>query len=196
MWLTAITRRIVRRRTETLPLQSVVYAAMFSALTAVGAFFAIPVFTVPITLQNLFTTLAGLLLGARAGALSQITYILIGLAGLPVFAGGKAGLGVLLGPTGGYLIGFVLGAFTIGKLAEVRRHPPAWWLLVSALVGHLVIYGAGIAWLSFIAHISLKKAAVVGLLPFLPGDVLKCIVATIVARKIRSQWRVRIDNEP
>ncbi|MGD0662381.1 MAG: biotin transporter BioY [Syntrophorhabdales bacterium] len=177
-------------------MQSLVHAAMFAALTAAGAFFAIPISMVPITLQDLFTALAGLLLGARVGALSQITYVLVGLAGLPVFAGGKAGLGVLLGPTGGYLIGFVLGAFTIGKLAELRRHPSVWWLFASALAGHVVIYGAGITWLSFIAHISLKKAAIVGLLPFLPGDFLKCILAAIVARKIKSQWQVRINNEP
>lgn len=177
-------------------MQSVVYAGMFAALTAAGAFIAIPISVVPFTLQNLFTTLAGLLLGARVGALSQITYILVGLAGLPVFAGGKAGLGVLLGPTGGYLIGFVLGAFTIGKLAEIRKHPSAWWLFASALLGHVVIYGAGVTWLSFIAHISVRKAAIVGLLPFLPGDVLKCIVAAIVARKIRGQWRLRIHNGP
>ena len=177
-------------------MQSVVYAGMFAALTAAGAFIAIPISVVPFTLQNLFTTLAGLLLGARVGALSQTTYIPVGVAGLPVFAGGKAGLGVLLGPTGGYLIGFVLGAFTIGKLAEIRKHPSAWWLFASALLGHVVIYGAGVTWLSFIAHISVRKAAIVGLLPFLPGDVLKCIVAAIVARKIRGQWRLRIHNGP
>ena len=177
-------------------MQSVVYAGMFAALTAAGAFIAIPISAVPFTLQNLFTTLAGLLLGARVGALSQTTYILIGLAGLPVFAGGKAGLGVLLGPTGGYLVGFVLGAFTIGKLAEIRRHPSALWLFASALLGHVVIYGVGVTWLSFIAHISFRKAAIVGLLPFLPGDVLKCVVAAVVARKIRGQWRMKIHNEP
>lgn len=177
-------------------MQSVVYAGMFAALTAAGAFIAIPISVVPFTLQNLFTTLAGLLLGARVGALSQITYILVGLAGLPVFAGGKAGLGVLLGPTGGYLIGFVLGAFTIGKLAEIRKDPSVWWLFASALLGHVVIYGAGVTWLALIAHISFRKAAIVGLLPFLPGDVLKCFVAAMVARKIRGQWRLRIHNGP
>ncbi len=196
MRLTTLTRRILGRRTERLPLRSLVYAGMFAALTAAGALFAIPISVVPITLQDLFTTLAGLLLGARMGALSQATYILVGLAGLPVFAGGKAGLGVLLGPTGGYLIGFVLGAFTIGKLAEIRRYPPVWWLFASALAGHVVIYGVGITWLSFIAHISLKKATMVGLLPFLPGDVLKCIFAAIIARKIKGQRQVRISNEP
>jgi len=192
MWLTTITQRIMGRKTERLPLHSLVYAAMFAALTAAGAFFAIPIAAVPITLQDLFTTLAGLLLGAGVGALSQITYILLGLAGLPVFAGGKAGIGVLLGPTGGYLIGFVLGAYTIGKLAEIKKHPSVWWFFISALVGHAVIYGAGITWLSYIAHLSLRKAAIVGLLPFLPGDFLKCIVAALVARKIKSQWRARV----
>jgi biotin transport system substrate-specific component len=179
-----------------LPLRSLVYAAMFAALTGVGAFFSIPLYPVPITLQNLFTTLSGLLLGAYAGALSQIAYILVGLSGLPVFSGGKAGLGVLLGPTGGYLIGFVLGAFTMGKLAAMRKKPAVWWLLFSALAGHVVIYGAGTTWLSLVAHISLKKALAVGLLPFIPGDTLKCVAAALIARKIRAHWHLPGDDRP
>ena len=83
------------------------------------------------------------------------------------------------------MIGFVLGAFFIGKLAGMRKKPAAWWFLLSALAGHVVIYGAGVTWLSVAAHISFKKALALGLLPFVPGDALKCVAAALVAQKIK-----------
>jgi biotin transport system substrate-specific component len=98
-----------------------VYASMFGSLTAIGAYIMIPLPPVPITFQTLFLNLAGALLGGYLGALSQVVYILLGVIGLPVFAGGKAGLGVLLGPTGGYLFGFVLAALVVGKGYRRRR---------------------------------------------------------------------------
>ena len=110
-------------------LRGMAYASMFGALTAVGAYIMIPLPPVPITLQTLFVNLAGALLGGYLGALSQVVYILLGVIGLPVFAGGKAGAGVLLGPTGGYLIGFVVGAFVIGKLTTIRKKPGLVWLI-------------------------------------------------------------------
>jgi len=84
-----------------------IYASLFGALTAMGALISIPLQPVPVTLQTLFLYLAGSLLGGGLGALSQTVYIMLGVIGLPVFSGGKAGLGVLMGPTGGYLVGFV-----------------------------------------------------------------------------------------
>ena len=100
-----------------------IYASLFGAGTAAGAYLIIPLPPVPITLQTLFVWgLAGALLGARLGALSQLVYLLIGIIGLPVFAGGKAGLGVLFGPTGGYLIGFVAGAWVIGTLVNLKKN--------------------------------------------------------------------------
>ena len=86
-----------------LSLRGMIYASLFGAVTAAGAFLIIPFPLVPITLQTLFLNLAAALLGGRLGALSQVVYILLGIIGLPVFAGGKGGIGVLFGPTGGYL---------------------------------------------------------------------------------------------
>jgi biotin transport system substrate-specific component len=100
-----------------------IYAALFGALTAIGAFIVIPLQPVPITLQSLFTCLAGILLGSSVGAMSQIVYVLLGIIGLPVFAGGKAGIGVLLGPTGGYLLGFIAAALVIGQIVRMKRNP-------------------------------------------------------------------------
>ena len=171
-------------------LKRMVYAAMFGALTAIGAFIVIPLQPVPISLQTLFCSLAGILLGGYTGALSQIVYILLGIIGLPVFAGGKAGLGTLFGPTGGYLIGFIAAAFVIGKIIEARRNPGLIWIVLALLMGNLVIYALGVLQLSFIAHLSLIKSMLVGVVPFLPGDLLKLTAATMIGLKLRQQFKV------
>ena len=174
---------------STIPLRSLVYAALFGALTAVGAYISVPMFPVPLTLQSLFTVLAGLLLGGPVAALSQIVYVLLGVIGLPVFAGGKSGLGVLLGPTGGYLLGFILGSYVIGLIAHERKNPGVLWPLLAIVAGHVVIYGLGVLQLSLIAHLSVTKAVAVGVIPFLPGDALKSAAAILVATKVAKQWR-------
>ncbi|EHQ88204.1 hypothetical protein DesyoDRAFT_1032 [Desulfosporosinus youngiae DSM 17734] len=167
-------------------LRRMVYAAMFGALTAIGSLIVIPLQPLPITLQTLFTGLAGVLLGGATGALSQIVYVLLGVIGLPVFAGGKAGLGTLMGPTGGYLIGFIIGAYVIGKLVEARKEPGLVWLGFSLVVGNLVIYALGVAQLSFVAHLSVAKALMVGVVPFIIGDLLKLVATVLISLKLRN----------
>ena len=169
---------------ESKRLSGLVYASMFGALTAAGAFLSIPLYPVPLTLQDLFMNLAGLLLGARLGAVSQIVYVLLGTAGLPVFAGGKAGLGVLLGPTGGYLIGFIAGACVIGGVRQMRKAPGPGWLLLAVAAGHAAMYALGAAQLSLVAHLSWRKTIMAGVLPFLPGDALKCAASIMVFGRI------------
>jgi len=163
-----------------------VYAAMFGALTAIGSFLIIPTLQpLPITLQTLFTGLAGVLLGSYAGAWSQIIYVLLGIIGLPVFAGGKAGIGTLFGPTGGYLIGFIVGAYVIGKIAEARREPGWAWTILALAAGNLVIYTLGTIQFSMVTHLSLLEALTVGVVPFLPGDLLKLLTAAWLAITLR-----------
>ncbi|AFQ43151.1 biotin transporter BioY [Desulfosporosinus meridiei] len=167
------------------PIRRMVYAAMFGALTAIGALIVIPLQPLPITLQTLFTGLAGIVLGGYTGALSQIVYVLLGIIGLPVFAGGKAGLGTLLGPSGGYLIGFIVGAFIIGKLVEFKKEPGIAWTGFSLVVGNLVIYAFGVTQLALVAHLSIAKALMVGVVPFIIGDLLKLIATVLIASKLR-----------
>jgi biotin transport system substrate-specific component len=169
-------------------LRRMVYAAMFGAMTAIGAFIVIPLQPVPISLQSLFCGLAGVLLGGYTGALSQVVYVLLGIIGLPVFAGGKAGLGTLFGPTGGYLIGFIAAAFVIGKMVEVRQKPGLMWMGLALVVGNVVIYALGVLQLSFVADISLIKGLLVGVIPFLPGDLLKLAAAAMIGHKLRQQF--------
>jgi biotin transport system substrate-specific component len=172
------------------PLRRMVYAAMFGALTAIGSLIVIPLQPLPITLQTLFAGLAGILLGGYTGALSQIVYVLLGVIGLPVFAGGKAGIGTLLGPSGGYLIGFIVGAYVIGKIVEAKRDPGWTWLVMALVAGNVVIYTLGTLQLALVAHFSLLKALMVGVVPFLIGDLLKLLTAAWVGLKLRQNIRL------
>ncbi len=168
--------------------KGMILCALFAALTAVGALIAIPLpFTpVPITLQIFFTFLAGALLGKYLGALSQLIYLLLGVVGLPVFAKGSSGIGVLLGPSGGYLVGFIPAAFLVGYLLERREKPPLGLIFLAMVVGLLAIYLPGVGWLMWVAKLNLVKGLLLGVLPFLPGDAVKIVVgALIVNRAIR-----------
>jgi len=165
-------------------LRMMIYAALLSAFIAVGAFLIIPIGPVPVVLQNLFVLLAGLLLGSRWATVSVGVYLLAGICGLPVFAGGGAGIGRLLGPTGGYLVGFLPAAFLVGFITERAGHRI--WIQVAAMIGAtLVIYGCGVPWLMKVAQLSLGKALAVGMIPFLVGDALKIAVAVPISRTLR-----------
>ncbi|WP_173924355.1 biotin transporter BioY [Agromyces sp. Marseille-P2726] len=168
--------------------QIAVFAALIAALTLPGA---IPIgIGVPITLQTLGVMLAGAILGARKGALAVTVYVALGLAGLPILSSGAGGLGVLVGPTGGYLLGFILGAFVIGWLAE-RLTPRLrfWTLLVATSVGGiLAVYLVGIPWLAAVTGMPVGAAIAAGSLPFLIGDAIKAIVAALVAAGVHRSW--------
>jgi len=168
--------------------QIAVFAALIAGLTLPGA---IPVgFGVPITLQTLGVMLAGVMLGARKGSLAVIVYAALGLAGLPILAGGGAGLGVLAGPSGGFLVGFIPGAFVIGWIAE-RLAPRLrfWPLLVASVVGGIVVvYLVGVPWLAVVLGLPLDQAFLAGALPFLPGDLAKAVIAAGVAAAVHRAW--------
>jgi len=168
-----------------LRVQDILNAALFSALTAIGALISVPLPFVPITLQTLFIYMAGALLGGYLGALSQLIYVLMGVAGLPIFAKGSAGISVLVGPTGGYLVGFIPGAFVIGKLAEMKKNPRFGWLLICMTAGTVVIYVLGVLQLMNWVRIGVKEAVVVGVLPFTVGDALKMLAAAYMTIRIR-----------
>ncbi|WP_257299781.1 biotin transporter BioY [Haloarchaeobius sp. FL176] len=183
-------------------------AAVVAALTAALAQISIPVpgLPAPISFQPFGVYAAGLLLGARWGGLSMLLYVLTGAAGVPVFSSASGGLGVVLGPTGGYLVGYVLAAVVIGLLAhgglDAKRPSavPTWRQSLALLAGITVIYAVGVPWLAettdyslsaamavpldppFVAlsgpTVSMPQAVVVGAAIFLPGDVLK-ILATL-----------------
>ena len=165
-------------------LKRMVYAALMAALTAVGAYIAIPIGPVPIVLQNLFVMLAGLLLGGRWAAISIGVYLVAGAVGMPVFAGGTGGAGKFVGPTGGYLLGFLAAAYLIGVISERGRGRVVIDVL-AMVAGTAIIYAFGVPWLKVITGMSLSKAASVGMLPFLIGDIVKIAAAIPIARTLR-----------
>ncbi len=164
-------------------LKMMAYAALMAALTAVGAWIAIPVGPVPIVLQNLFVYLAGLLLGGRWGLISVSVYLLGGICGLPVFAGGAGGIGRIVGPTGGYLVGYLPAVYLVGAITERRRG--AVFDVLAMVLATVVVYAAGVAWLHVLANLSWQKTIALGMLPFLPGDAVKIAAAAGIARALR-----------
>ena len=160
--------------------------SLFAALTAAGAFISIPFQPVPFSLQTLFTLLAGMTLGSVSGSVSQVIYILLGVIGLPVFAGFKSGIGILFGPTGGFLFGFIISAYIIGKITEGKAEKNIFYYLLAGFLGTVIIYFIGVSQLSLVTGIEIKKAVLIGALPFLPGDILKIIAASFIARKLKT----------
>ncbi|MBT9139634.1 MAG: Biotin transporter BioY [Dehalococcoidia bacterium] len=166
--------------------RDLVLIALFAALTAIMAYIVVPMPAglPPITGQTFAVMLAGLLLGASKGAMSQIVYILLGVVGLPVFAGGTSGLGVLAGRSGGFLLGFVLGAFLIGKLTENKSELSLRTLSFAALLGGVfVVYIPGILQMAMVLGIPFETAAGFMLL-FLPGDLIKVAVSSLLAQRV------------
>jgi biotin transport system substrate-specific component len=165
-------------------LRLTVYASLFAALTAVGAFLAIPIGPVPVVLQNFFIFLTGLLLGPRWALASVGVYLTAGGLGLPVFAGGTGGIGRFVGPTGGYLIGYLPAVWVIGRIAETGRYHP-FWNLIGLICGALIVYISGVPWLKVLTGMSWVKTLSVGMLPFLIGDALKIAAAVPIAKALR-----------
>ena len=158
---------------------------LFAALTAVGAYVAVPMAPVPMTLQTLFVLLAGTVLGPAAGAASQLLYIAVGAAGAPIFSGGGAGLGWVFGPTGGFLMAFPLAAAMAGWLAgEARRVIPT---VLGLIVGTVAIFLLGAAWLGATTDWDGTRIAQVAVLPFLFGAVVKAAIALVVTRQVISR---------
>jgi len=153
----------------------------FTAVTALSAQIAFYIGPVPITGQTFAVLLTGALLGSKRGALSQLTYLGLGAMGAPIFAGWMGGPAVLMGPTGGYLIGFVAAAFVVGLLAERGWDRRTWSMALAMLIGNSVIYAFGLPWLSiWLGHVAAADSVLaVGLYPFIPGDLLKLVLAAI-----------------
>ena len=157
--------------------------------TAVGAWVAIPLpFTpVPLTLQTFFVLLSGAMLGGRLGAMSQALYLALGAAGLPVFSRGGMGAAYLLGPTGGYLIGFVVASLFVGWMMS-RRGRTGWVTGAAAMAfGAAIILILGATHLALVCRTGVEGALLLGVVPFLPGDAVKVAVACAIWRGSRDR---------
>jgi biotin transport system substrate-specific component len=157
----------------------VLLGAVFIFLTAKVAV-PIPGNPVPFTLQNFGVLVVGGALGLRRGGAAALLYVLLGVVGLPFFAEGKGGIQVILGTTGGYIVGFILAGAVVGRLAELgwdRRIPGA---IGATSIGTAIIYAVGVPWLAVTAGLSLAQAIEFGLLPFLALDIVKLLAAAAV----------------
>ena len=166
----------------------------FALLTALGAHVNVPLPPdgVPMTLQTLFVVLAALCLGPRAGTLSMLAYVAAGIVGVPMFAQGEVGLAVILGQTGGYIVGFVLCQPVVGLIVRGRDGLPRGWLAIvlAVLAAHAVVFAVGVPWLALVRGFSLQRAIEGGLVPFLPGLVVKSVIAAMV-EMLATPWCVR-----
>lgn len=157
----------------------------FACLTASCAQISFWIGPVPITGQTFAVLLSGMLLGSKRGALSQLSYLAIGITGIPYWfaLGGPPGIARLIGPTGGYLIGFVIAAFVIGWLAEKGWDRHVWKVIPAMLIGCITYYVFGLLWLlKFVPQDMVLHA---GLYPFIIGDLIKIVTAAVI---IPSGW--------
>lgn len=162
-------------------IKPIIYSALFIALISVGAFIAIPVGPVPIVLQNMFVLLAGLILPPAWAAGCLVVYLLMGFAGLPIFAGGTSGIGKVLGPTGGYLIAYLPAAVVASIISKksIARD------IIAVVVGMLIVYAIGVPWLKYVLGATWSKTLAVGFYPFIIGAAIKMAVAVLIAQKLR-----------
>lgn len=179
--------------------RELVYCSMFTILIAVGAFIRIPIPVVPFTLQFFFTTLAGLFLGGRRGAISCIAYMLLGLIGLPVFTEG-GGIWYIFKPSFGYIIGFCIGSYVTGRIAETMKSFSLRRCLSANFAGLLIVYGIGMVYYYVICNyvintpIGLQPLFLYCFLLVVPGDVCLCILAAFLTRRLWPVLKNRKDE--
>ncbi len=159
---------------------------VMTAVTCILGPLSIPIGLVPISLTNLAIYFAIYALGCKKGTLSYIVYLFIGLIGLPVFSGFSGGFGKLFGPTGGYLIGFIFMAFISGIFID-KFSNKLYMGFLGMILGTIITYMFGTAWLSYEAGITFNAALGAGVIPFIPGDLIKIVIATIIGPQLRKQ---------
>jgi len=161
-------------------------AALFAASIAIGAYIALPIGPVPIVLQNFFIMCAAMMLGYKTGTMAIALYLLAGLIGLPVFSGGGGGPAHLMGPTGGYLISYLPAGFLMAFIAEKTKRS-LWGLSLAALTGIIIIYLIGVPWLKISLGMDWAKAASAGMIPFIPGDIIKAAAAVGITAVMKNR---------
>lgn len=172
-------------------LHKLTLCALFAALTAVCAQITIPISIIPITLSLLAVYMSGAMLGPVYGGISMLVYLLIGLVGLPVFQGFKGGAPVLLGPTGGYIIGYIFAAVITGAIVFIDKKK--FFLYPIAMVaGCVVCYAFGTAWYVYMNHTPILSALGMCVIPYIPGDIVKIALACALSFKLNKVLKNKI----
>lgn len=173
-------------------LRNMMYASLFAAIVAALGLLppiVLPFTPVPITAQTLGVMLAGAILGARYGGLSLLIFVLLVAIGAPILAGGRGGFGIVIGPSGGYIMSWPIAAFVIGYIVEKLWHKMniAYFLMANIVGGILVVYACGITYLSIVTDMTWSAAALSALV-YIPGDIIKAIVASFIAMQIKRAY--------
>ena len=173
-------------------LRKIIIIALFAALMVAGAYIAVPVGPVPVTLQTAFVLLAGILGGRKIGAAAVAIYLTLGAIGLPVFSGGVGGFAHFAGPTGGFLLSWLVGAPLAGFFTDIGfrsssstdqetvTKPQILWIIIGATLGTIIFYAIGIPYLKLVLDLSWSRSIQVGLLPFIPGALAKLVAVVLV----------------
>ena len=168
-----------------------VFTALFASVTAVCGFIAIPVpgTPIPIVLQNMMTVLSGMFLGPVLGTASTVLFLVVGILGLPVFSGGTGGIAKLMGPTGGFLIGYAIASLIAGLVAgrpQMGKKTLLARLIVAAVLGFVVMYIPGVIHFMRSLGKTFSETMALCVIPYIPGDVVKTVLCIILARTLRS----------
>lgn len=175
---------------DLLSLHRLVWTALLAATIAAGAFMVVHVGPVPISMQLFFVFLAGYVLGPAQGAVCVLLYLVAGTIGLPVFAGGTSGLAHILGPTGGYFLGFVLSAALCGLATKGGREGLSWVVgIFFGVLALVAMYVPGVVWLKYVIEVDWTKALTIGCYPFIGWDLLK-IVAAVACYRLLNRYKL------
>ena len=168
------------------------FVALFAALTAACAVFPPfqpPFVPAPIIVQNIGVMLAGSILGAKRGSLSLLLFVVLVAVGMPILSGWRGGFGVILGPTGGFILSWIAAAYVVGWLVEKNWKRLGFWnlFLFNVIGGIVVVYVIGIPWLAAVANMELDKAFAASAI-FVPGDIAKAVVASFAALLVKRSY--------
>ncbi|MCR5482376.1 MAG: biotin transporter BioY [Clostridia bacterium] len=172
--------------------RSITAVALMTAVICIVSPFTLPIGPVPIGFANFIIMLAALLLGAKKGFLSCLIFLLLGFAGLPVFSSFSGGVGVLLGPTGGYIIGYLFLALATGISSQISdsqnsKLRVAVILFFGMLIGTAILYAFGTVWFTHQSGMSFTAALSVAVFPFIPGDLIKIVLVLTLGRNIKTR---------
>lgn len=181
--IAAVFRPEARRSAIVYDVALIVAGSVFIVVSAQLAFW-VPFSPVPVTAQTFAVLMIGALFGAKRGGLCVLAYVAEGLAGLPVFAGGGSTIAWVVGPTGGYLLGFVAAAVLVGYLAQRGWDRKIWTTVVAMVAGNICIYAFGLLWLTILM---VENKLAVGVYPFIVGDVVKVVLAALL---LPAGWKV------
>ena len=175
------------KTTSKFTIQQIAMIAVMTAVTCVLAPLSVPIGPVPISLTNLVIYFSLFILGTKKGTISYLIYLLLGLVGLPVFCGFTGGPAKLAGPTGGYIIGFIVMAVIAGLVIDNCHKPLI--QLVGMIAGTIVCYLFGTVWFCIVADSTFKAALGICVIPFIPADLIKMIIAMIIGPMIKKRIR-------